>query len=83
MHCLGSSSSSREIGEVSQVALVVNNLPANAGAVRDAGLIPGLGRSPGGELGFLSSMVAWRIPWTKEPGPHGLWAIGLHRVGHN
>ena len=35
----------------SQVALVVTNLPANAGDVRDAGLIPGSGRSPGGENG--------------------------------
>ena len=33
----------------SQVALVVKNLPANEG--RDAGLIPGLGRSPGGRHG--------------------------------
>ena len=31
----------------SQVALVVKNLPANAGDARDVGLIPGLGRSPG------------------------------------
>ena len=31
---------------VSQVALVVKNLPANAGYIRDAGLIPGSGRSP-------------------------------------
>ena len=32
----------------SQVVLVVKNLPANAGDVRDSGLIPGLGRCPGG-----------------------------------
>ena len=32
----------------SQVALVVKNPPASAGDVRDVGLIPGLGRSPGG-----------------------------------
>ena len=32
----------------SQVALVVKNLPANAGDIRDADLIPGSGRSPGG-----------------------------------
>ena len=31
----------------SQVALVVRNLPANAGGARDVGLIPGFGRSPG------------------------------------
>ena len=35
----------------SQVALVVKNLPANAGDVRDVGLIPGSGRSPGGGHG--------------------------------
>ena len=35
----------------SQVALVVKSLPANAGDIRDAGLIPGLGRSPGGGHG--------------------------------
>ena len=32
---------------VYQVALVVKNLPANAGDIRDMGLIPGSGRSPG------------------------------------
>ena len=32
-----------------QLALVVKNSPANAGNVRDAGLIPGSGKSPGGE----------------------------------
>ena len=31
----------------SQVALVVKNLPTSAGDIRDSGLIPGLGRSPG------------------------------------
>ena len=31
----------------SQVALVAKNLPANAGDLRDAGLIPGSGKSPG------------------------------------
>ena len=33
------------------MALVVKNLPANAGDVRDMGSIPGLGRSPGGGHG--------------------------------
>ena len=36
------------VGGASQVALVVKNLPANAGDIRDSGSIPGLGRSPGG-----------------------------------
>ena len=35
----------------SQVALVVKNLPVNAGDVRDVGSVPGLGRSPGGGHG--------------------------------
>ena len=37
----------------SQVALVVKNPPANAGNIRDAGLIPGWGRSPGIEQSNL------------------------------
>ena len=28
-----------------------------------------------------SSILAWRIPWTEEPG--GLLSIGLHRAGHD
>ena len=35
----------------SHVVLVVNNLPSNAGDAGDTGLIPRLGRSPGGEHG--------------------------------
>ena len=35
----------------SQVVLVVKNPPANAGDIKDAVLIPGLGRSPGGGYG--------------------------------
>ena len=36
-----------------QVALVVKNLPANAGDITDSGLIPGSGGSPGGGHGNL------------------------------
>ena len=35
----------------SQVVLVVKNPPANAGDIRDTGLIPGSGMSPGGGHG--------------------------------
>ena len=38
----------KQIKQASQVALVVKNLPANAGDIRDVGSIPGSGRSPGG-----------------------------------
>jgi len=47
----------------SWVALVVKNPPVNAGDLRDTGLIPGSGISPGGGHGNHSSVLAWRIPW--------------------
>ena len=50
----------------------------NAG---DAGLIPGSGRSPGEGMATHSSILAWRIPWTEEPG--GLQSVALQRVGHD
>ena len=113
----------------------MQNLPANAGDVRDAGSIPGSGRPPGAGYGsplqysclgdvmcreayhgiFLSfpggsdskeiacnagdldlnpgsrslekemvthsSILAWRIPWTEEPGR--LQSMGSLRVGHD
>ena len=50
--------------------LVIRNLPASvsAGDVRDTGLIPGSGRSMEKEMAAHSSTLAWRIPWTEEPG---------------
>ena len=33
------------------------------------------------EMSTHSSIHAWKIPWTKEPG--GLQSMGLQRVGHN
>ena len=33
------------------------------------------------EMATLSSIIAWRIPWTEEPG--GLQSVGLQRVGHD
>ena len=47
---------------------MIKNLPANAGDIRDIGLIPGLGRAPGGGHGNPLQYLAWRIPWTQEPG---------------
>ena len=60
---------------------MVKNLPANAGDGRDAGSISGLGRSPGGGNTTHSSILAWRIPWTEDPGR--LQSTGSQRVGHN
>ena len=50
----------------------------NAG---DPGLIPGLGRSPGEGNDNPLVILAWRIPWTEEPG--GLQSMGSQRVGHD
>ena len=57
---------------------MINNLPANAGD----------GRTPVRQEGPLeqgmathSSILAWRIPWTEEPGR--LQSMGSQRVGHN
>ena len=48
---------------------MVKNPSANARGVRDASSIPGSGRSPGGEgMATHSSILAWKIPWTEEPG---------------
>ena len=42
----------------------------------------GSGRSPGEGTGYPhSSVLAWRIPWTEEPG--GLQSTGLQRVRHD
>ena len=49
--------------------------------IRNTVLIPGLGKSPGRGHGIHSSIPAWRIPWTEEPG--GLQSTGLQRVRHN
>ena len=64
----------------SQVALVVKNLPANVGDVRDASSIPGSGRSPGGGHGN----PLWYSCLEK---PHGQRSFGssgdhfeIHRV---
>ena len=44
---------------------MVKNLPVNAG---DVGSFPGSGRSPGEGNATPSSIIAWKIPWTEEPG---------------
>ena len=50
----------------------------NAGAL---GSIPGLGRFLEKVMATHSSTLAWKIPWTEEPGR--LQSMGLQRVGHD
>ena len=57
---------------------MVKNLPATAGEARDTkdrALIPGSGRSPEKDMVTHSSIPAWKIPRTEEPG--GLQSLGL------
>ena len=50
----------------------------NAG---DPGSIPRLGRSPGEGMTTHSSILAWTIPWTQEPGR--LQSMGKQRAVHD
>ena len=59
----------------SQVALLVKNLPANAGDIRDLGSIPGLGRSPGG--GHGNSL---QCSCLENPMDRGVWWATVHEV---
>ena len=59
----------------SQVALVVKTLPANARDIRDAGSIPGLGRSPGGGHGD-----PLQYPCLENPMDRGAWQATVHEV---
>ena len=63
------------------MALVVKNLPANAGDI--AAQVRSLCREDSLEEGIAtqSSILAWRIPWTEEP--EGQQSMGSQRVGHN
>ena len=54
---------------------MVKNPPANAEDIRDVGLIPGLGRSPGG--GHGNPLQYFRL----EKSPGGLQSMGSQRVG--
>ena len=58
-----------------QVALVVKNLPVNAGDIRDAGLIPGSRRSPGGGHGNLLQYCCLENLTDREH-----WLATVHRV---
>ena len=60
---------------------MVKNAPANAGDIRD--VVRSLDQEDPLEEGMAahSSVLAWRIPWTVEPG--GLQFTGSHSIGHD
>ena len=55
---------------------VVKNLPANAGGIRDAGSIPGLGRCPG--VGHGNPL---QYSCLENPMNRGAWRAKVHGVG--
>ena len=59
----------------SQVAVGVKNSPANAGDIRDVGLIPGSGRSPGGGHGN-----PLQYSCLENPKEGGAWRATVHEV---
>ena len=65
----------------SQVVLVVKNPPVSAG--NNETKVRSLGREDPLEEGMAthSSIFAWRIPWTEEPGR--LQSMGLQRGRHD
>ena len=60
---------------VSKVAPVLEILPANAEDTRDAGLIPGSGRAPGGGHGNPLQYSCLKNPMSRES-----WRATVHRV---
>ena len=65
----------------SQVALVVKSQPAKAGDIRDAGSIPGLGRSPGGGHGHPLQYSCLKNPMDRRA--CGSTVHRIARVGHD
>ena len=69
------------VPRASQVALMVKNLPANAGNARDTNLIPGLGRSPG-----VGNSKLLQNPCLENSIDRGTWwlqSMGTQRVRHD
>ena len=61
---------------------MVKNLPANVGDARDVGFEPWVGMiSLEEEMATHSSILVWRVPWTKEPGRPQ--SMGSQRVGYD
>ena len=56
---------------------MVKNLSSILGDARDVGSIPGSGGSLEEEITPLSGILAWKIPWTEEPGR--LQSMGLQK----
>ena len=63
------------------MVLEVKNMPINAEDIRDMGLIPGLGRSPGEGNGNPLQYFCQENPMEEETG--GLQSMGSQRIRHD
>ena len=63
------------------MVLMVKNPPINAGDIRDLGLVLGLEDPLEEGMATHFSILAWKTPWTEEPGR--LQSVGSQRVGHD
>ena len=63
---------------VSLVAQMVKNPPT---MLETWVFDPWVGKIPWEGMATICSILAWRIPWTEEPG--GLQSVGSQRIGHN
>ena len=61
--------------QASQVALVVKNLPAKAGDIREVGSIPGSGRSPGVGNGNPVQYSCLENPMDREAWQAVVWRV--------
>ena len=80
-HSLQKTPPSIQKSGASQVTLMVKNLSASAGDLRDMGSVPGLVNPLEESMATHSSILARRNPWTEEPG--GLQSIGWQRVRYD
>ena len=70
-----------KVNWVFQVAQWINNLPAMQGTQEMRVLSPGWEDFPEEGMATHSSILAWRTPWTEEPG--GPQTKGSQRAGHD
>ena len=69
---------SKSVDRASQIVLVVKNQPANAGDIRDACSLPGLGRSPG-----VGNGNPLQYSCLENPIDRGAWQTIVHRVAES
>ena len=69
----------KRLSSSSSSGRAITNPPASAGDAETR--VQSLSQEDCGEMATHASVLAWRIPWTEEPG--GLQAMGSQRAGHD